>query len=67
MIFDEPNDVDFDGLSNVLMFDDFFSAPAQPAPIKSQLNKTVKQINTWIGIEPPVVLVTLPGIDPLIS
>ena len=67
MRFDEPNDGDFDGLSNVLMFDDFFSAPAQPDPIKNQLNKTVERINTWIAIEPPVVLVTLPGIDPLIS
>ena len=67
MIFDEPNSVDFDGLSNVLMFDDFFSAPAQPAPIKRPLNKTVEKLNPWIGIEPPVVLVTLPGIDPLIS
>jgi hypothetical protein len=67
MRFDEPQDPHFEGLSNVIIFDDFFNATSNPKPIKEHVKKTVDRVNLWIGIEPPVVQVTLPGIDPLIS
>ncbi len=67
MRFDEPQEPQFDGLSNVIIFDDFFNATPNPEPMKAQMETTVSRINTWIGTEPPVILVTLPGVDPLIS
>lgn len=67
MRFDEPQDPDFAELSNVIIFDDFFNATPSAKPVKEQVKKTVDRVNMWIGIEPPLVQVTLPGIDPLIS
>ena len=67
MKFEDPNIGEFDMPSNVLMFDDFFTAPEENKRSNDTVKTTVASINRWIGIEPPVVQVTLPGLDPLIS
>ncbi|MGB0647887.1 MAG: hypothetical protein ACPGQS_11965 [Bradymonadia bacterium] len=67
MKFEDPNMGEFDVPSNVLMFDDFFTVPKKSEPSNDTVKTAGSSMNRWIGIEPPVVQVTLPGLDPLIS
>ena len=67
MKFDDPNRSEFELPANVLLFDDFFTTPDKSKSSNETVKTSTTSINRWIGIEPPVIQVTLPGLDPLIS
>lgn len=67
MKFDDPNMSEFELPANVLLFDDFFTTQDKSKSSNETVKTSATSINRWIGIEPPVIQVTLPGLDPLIS